>query len=387
MTQGVGGSNSPQNTGLPAGANPIPKPPRADATKSTGVMKNNSVTPSEVDPTLLLKEQRSDTSPQKQTPLSERVIGDPNTTADQGSSVPPPPPPPPLRNNASSQIETPAPLDDTTAPLESTPDTQQEAEASGSVDENSSPEATRKTHKRSGIAKKIAHIFGELKRFVTGTNFEKLPQTLLNDVKTTAELLDEKNAATEKPSLFSHLDQELSEWNNEVDRLAELKENEGADSQQRTELKEKLKGRKQKIASLAKDAEKLLEIKEIEKRLQRDITQQIATPQQKELVKQLNETVTASSSEAPKPSSLAQELKAVKLRKAGSRPEQKSPEQTTTPSAEMIINQELLTKARGNLKHKAEQNQPSQITPDSPDEPEFIKKRREIQARNTGLEE
>ncbi|WP_354022312.1 hypothetical protein [Endozoicomonas lisbonensis] len=346
-------------------------------------MKNNSVTPNEVDPTLLLKKQQSDNPSQKETPLSKRNVGDSNTT-DQSSSVPAPPPPPPLRNKASSQIATPAPMDDTAAPSDSIPDAQQKAEVSDSVDENTSAETNRKTSKRGGIAKKIAHIFGELKRFITGTNFEKLPQTLLNDVKATAALLDEKNATTEKPSLFSSLDQELSEWNNKVDRLAQLKEDEGADSQERTELKKELKERKQKIASIASAAETLLEIKETEKRLQRDITQQIATPQQKELVKQLNETVTASSAEAPRPSSLAQELKAVKLKKAGSRPEQKSPEQTTTSSGGLILNQEMLTKARGNLKRKAEQSQPSQVTPD---EPEFIKKRREIQGHNTDREE
>ena len=388
MAQGVGGSKSPQNTGIPAGANPIPKPPRA------GVMKNNSVKPSEVDPALLLKEQLSDTPPQKQTPLSERVIADPNT-ADQGSSVPAPPPPPPLRNNVSSQIETPTPMDDTpidetAVPSESIPDAQQETEASDSAAENTRTEPTRKTRKRSGIAKKIAHIFGELKRFVTGTNFEKLPPALLNDVKATASLLDETNATNNKSSLFNNLDRELNEWNDKVDLLAQLKENEGADFPERIKLKEELKGRKQKIASLANNAEKLLEMKEIEKRLQRDIavkTQQIATPQQEEVVKQLNETVTASSSEAPRPSSLAQELKAVKLKKAGSRPEQKLPEQTAASSGGMVINQELLTKARGNLKSKTEQSLSSQVTPDSPDEPEFIKKRREIQSRNIGREE
>ncbi|UYM15374.1 hypothetical protein [Endozoicomonas euniceicola] len=384
MTQGVGGSQGPQNTGIPAGANPIPKPPRA------GVMKNSSVTSNEVDKTLLLKEQKTDASPQKETPLSERNIGNPNT-ADQDSSIPAPPPPPPLKSAEPAQVATPAPESDKTATSENNPAAQKEAEASDSATENASTEIDRQPRKRSAIAEKFAHLFGKLKRFVTGTNFEKLPPALLNDIKNEAVLVDNvKTAATEEPNLLANLHQQLTEWNNKVDQLAQLKEGEGAASPKRTELKNKMKALKQQITDLVNDAEKLLEVKEVEKRLKRNLTtktQQIDKPEQEEVIKQMNEAATVSSSEELKPSSLTEELRAVKLKKTSLPPEQKSPEQTTASSDGMVISPELLTSARKNLKRKADDSQANQVTPESAGEPEFMRKLREIKNGKTGHEE
>ena len=383
MTQGIGGSQGPQNTDIPAGANPIPKPPRA------GVMKNNSVTSNEVDKTLLLKEQKADAPPQKKTPLSERNIGNPNT-ADQDSSIPAPPPPPPLKNAEPAQVATPAPESDKTATSENNPAAQKEAEASDSATENTSTEIDRQPRKRSAIAEKFAHLFGKLKRFVTGTNFEKLPSTLLNDIKQAVLVDNVKTAATEETNLLDNLHEQLTEWNNKVDQLAQLKKGKGAASPERTKLKKKMKGLRQQIADLVNDAEKLLKVKEVEKRLKRNLatkTQRLDKPEQEEVIKQMNEVATAPSSEELKPSSLAEELRAVKLKKTNPPPEQKSPEQTTASPDGLFISPGLLTNARKNLKSRANDNQAKQVTPESAGEPEFMKKLREIQSRNSGHEE
>ena len=99
----------------------------------------------------------------------------------------------------------------------------QAAENSEAVPEEVASTESAKPKERTGLSKKLARIFGQLKRFVNGTNFNKVPAKFINSIKSEASLLADTKSGEKADPVFTMIHERLSDWNNKVDQLATMK--------------------------------------------------------------------------------------------------------------------------------------------------------------------
>ncbi|AMO55776.1 hypothetical protein [Endozoicomonas montiporae] len=320
---------------------------------------------------LLLKEQQKDDK--RPAATTTKSLG--QRSAAQ-STIPTPPPPPPLPGTGN--IPTPPPLPGTVPPAPPLPpsakgavqnpttspdlsgpnpipkpprtyatevknaDVEDDAsvpeEAKGSVlvKEDASTEAAKKNN---GIKKKVAHVLAGIRRFIQNKNFEKASPAMLNELRVAASSLQSTEGRIELKAnpILEAIHQELTDWNNNVDKLATLKEEQGAKSSERQELMERMKEQKKQVDELVTTVETLLNIQDKVNRKMR----KIETQRQDASI--ADEAVTPPTSDSSSQSPSAAAFRNAKLKKTGATLKDGNIEIPKDSSKPLSVNEEILS--------------------------------------------